>query len=280
MGKVAVKPKKKLDSAARERLQLAKKLSRLRKRERGGGGLTDDERALLAAHPKKVAGRPTAEESEAKAAEPEIPPNDGVNAVGAGDIDDAEPDDGSEAPPPPPRFDPPSEPPPKVRAGAPRGKGDWRDKYRSAGHGGDDREATCVLASNMLVVLPMRRAMAYVASTGAPPIFSEQFIGEVLFKLGVRVADKYIPDSLALSEEMELGALAATGLGQALACYFKQKKGARPEPGPKRDAPTPPPPGNERPAESKPANGAPPNPVVDAPQLPAGRFEVKPDTYI
>lgn len=263
MGKASVKAGRKLDAATKEKLQLAKKLSRIRKRERLGGEVTAEERALLDAHPKRAPGRPTVEEV---AARPEVIEERDDEPIG----DQVAPGED------PPR--PPLAAPPPVRAVGKGGKDDWRAKYKT----GVGREGACSEFAGAMV-LAMKSVAKWIAADGGRPLFDDAFLDGTYFNCAVLTADKLLPADFDLSPEVECVALSSALLGQAAFRKLKAGKGGRlaklvsiPRPEPKIptvDAPIPTVP--DRPTENTVIL-----PEVVAPSAAPEPFIVRPDTLI
>lgn len=263
--------KRTMSAETKDRLRGQKQAYKLRLKVERGTATAEDKERLVILERDFGAKKPRA---AAKPPEPELDQEHEEQAPAE------EPSFEPPSSPPPAGFEPPTEAPPKVEA--PRGKhtGDWRAKYRSSATGGaDDREATCVLAAQLMVVVPLKKATKYIIDGGSRPAFDDAFIDGPIRNLAVIVVDKYMPDGVALSPEMELGALGGTVLGQALMVWMRRSKEAKPATAP------PKPPLKSVPLQSAPPPAPPPPPVaesrpVEPPVESSGPFIVKPDTLI
>lgn len=193
-----------------ERLKVRRRAERLRAKARKGGA-TPAELAELEAMPKARIGRPPKDE----------PPEE---TAAQDDAVSPEPAEQAETPP---KVEPP-EPPPHVEV-LPRG-GDWRAKYRSMA----GREGVCVEVAT-LYCNGLAKASAYIAASGARPIFDLDDIRRVIFPAAVLTADKLLPADFEMSPEVELVATSGALLGQAALVRFRGARKAASSAPPRTD---------------------------------------------
>jgi hypothetical protein len=169
-----------------EKARLRKRRAYLRKKVRMGRKLTDRDRAELADMPASRWVRTPAEAS----------PTDDQDAGAPSEVEGAPP------PPPPPRV---------VLLPAPGAEpADWRDKYRR----GAGREGACVELAGLWCSL-LKKASAFIESTGARPILSPAQVDEIIHPAAVLTADRLLPAEFELGPEAELVIGSSMLLGQA-----------------------------------------------------------------
>lgn len=270
--------KRAMTQETKDRLRAQKAAYKLRTKVKKGTATAEDRERLAALESsyggkaKRATVREDVDTDHDSPHDEPVAASPGADTEGAGE-ESVPPDRDSPPPPPPPRPDP--DPPPRVEVLPKSGSANWRDKYRQ----NLGREGACVAVASLYCGV-LGRMSAYVASTGARPLFgsAELSPGGMVFSAAVLTTDALLPADFELTPPIELTMMSAMATGQAVMVAARQKAKQK---GPnvsgntwRASSPPPPPPPSSPPAEPVASPEAPSDDASNGVHIDTGRFHV------